>query len=50
MATYKITYKPQNSKGGGSTTVGVQANSEAEARAKFNAPAKKLTIISIHKQ
>ena len=50
MATYMITYKPQNAKGGGSTTVGVQANSEAEAKSKFNAPAKRVTIISIYRK
>lgn len=50
MATYMITFKSEKSKGGGSTTVGIQANSEAEAKAKFNAPAKHVTIISIYKK
>jgi hypothetical protein len=48
MANYAITYKPE--KGSGTSTSYISANSVAEARAKFNAPARHVIIISVYKK
>jgi hypothetical protein len=48
MANYAITYKPE--KGSGTSTSYISANSVAEARAKFNAPAKHVIIVSVYKK